>query len=386
MADEPHRDVHLERALRVLARVPLVDGHNDLPCAIREWPDAPGDVRAYDLRARTPGRTDLERLRRGRVGAQFWAVYVPCEHAGSARRFALEQITLAKEVFATYPEHLEEATTAAEVERVFRAGRIACLLGLEGGHAIEGSLDVLRSYHRLGVRYLTLTHNCSTDWADAGYDEPRHGGLSPFGVEVVREMNRLGMMVDLAHTSADTMRRALDVTASPVIWSHAGARALVDHPRNVPDDVLRRLPANGGVVMVTFVPAFVGARHHGWDAQETERRRALENEHGSGHSDVAHSLEEWRRKNPEPRASLSEVADHVEHVRAVAGIDHVGVGSDFDGSSRVVEGLEDVSTFPALFAELARRGWSDGELAKLAGENILRVMSAAEATAASVRG
>ena len=374
-------DPHLERALRVLERVPLVDGHNDLPCAIREWVDAPGDVRAYDLRARTPGRTDLERLRQGRVGAQFWAVYIPCDHEGGAQRLALDQIALAKEIFATYPERLEEAVTAADVERIFRAGRIASLLGLEGGHAIENSLETLRAYHRLGVRYLTLTHNCSTDWADAAYDAPRHGGLSLFGVEVVREMNRLGMLVDLSHTSPDTMRMALDVTAAPVIWSHAGARALVDHPRNVPDEALRRLPDNGGVVMITFVPAFVGLRHHAWDARETAQRHALEREHGSAAARVAHGLEAWRRRNPEPSARLTEVADHVEHVRAVAGIDHVGIGSDFDGSSRVVEGLEDVSTFPALFAELARRGWTEEELAKLAGENILRVMRAAERVA-----
>jgi membrane dipeptidase len=381
---DPDLDRHLDRARRVLERVPLIDGHNDLPCAIREWPDAPGDVRAYDLRSRTPGRTDLERLGRGMVGAQFWAIYVPCESEAPAQ-VALEQIALAKEVFATYPDRLEEAVGAADVERVFRAGRIACLLGVEGGHAIEDSLDVLRRYFELGVRYLTLTHNCSTEWADAGLDEPRHGGLSGFGVEVVREMNRLGMMVDLSHTSADVMRQALDVSEAPVIWSHASARALVDHPRNVPDDVLRRLPENGGIVMITFVPAFVGGRHHGWDVLETEHRWALEAAHGSGDPKVARGLEEWRRKNPEPQSSLSEVADHVEHVRDVAGIDHVGIGSDFDGSSRVVEGLEDVSTFPALFAELARRGWGDAELAKLAGENMLRVMRATAATGARLR-
>ena len=378
-------DPYLDRARRVLARVPLVDGHNDLPCAIREWPDAPGDVRAYDLRARTPGRTDLERLRRGMVGAQFWAIYVPCESA-APRQVALEQIALAKAVFATYPEQLEETTDAADVERIFRAGRIACLLGLEGGHAIEASLEVLRNYFELGVRYLTLTHNCTTEWADAGWDEPRHGGLSRFGVEVVREMNRLGMMVDLSHTSADVMRQTIDVSDAPVIWSHACARALVDHPRNVPDDVLRRLPTNGGIVMITFVPAFVGARHHGWDTSETERRQTLEATHGSGDVQVARGLEEWRRLNPEPQASLAEVADHVEHVRDMAGIDHVGIGSDFDGSTRVVEGLEDVSTFPDLFAELARRGWDEEELAKLAGENMLRVMRAVAATGARLRG
>jgi membrane dipeptidase len=377
-------DPHLARARAVLARVPLVDGHNDLPCAIREWPDAPGDVRAYDLRARTPGRTDLGRLRRGMVGAQFWAVYVPCDEP-APRRLALEQIALAKEIFATYPEAFEEATSAADVERIFGSGRIACLLGVEGGHAIESSLALLERLFEQGVRYLTLTHNCTTDWADAGYDEPRHGGLSPFGIEVVRTMNRLGMLVDLSHTAVATMHAALDASQAPVIWSHACARALVDHPRNVPDEVLRRLPANGGVVMLTFVPAFVGAHHHGWDARETEQRRELEAAHGPGDPEVVRGLELWRRRNPEPHASLAEVADHVEHVRAVAGIDHVGIGSDFDGSTRVVEGLEDVSTFPALFAELARRGWNDEELAKLAGKNILRAMRAAEATAARLQ-
>ena len=375
-------DPHLERARRLLARVPLIDGHNDLPCTIHEWPEAPGDVRAYDLRARAPGRTDLDRLARGMVGGQFWAAYVPCDLPPGARRFALAQIALAHELFAAYPERFEQARTADDIERVHRAGRIACLIGVEGGHAIEGSLDALRSFHDLGVRYLTLTHNCTNELADAAYDDPRHGGLSPLGVEVVREMNRLGMLVDLAHTSTQAMHAALDASEAPVIWSHACARALVDHPRNVPDDVIRRLPRNGGIVMITFVPAFAGRIHHGWDTHETEERLALEARHGRGAVEVARGLEAWRGRNPEPGATVAEVADHVEHVRAVAGGDHVGIGSDFEGSSRVVEGLEDVSTFPALFAELARRGWSDDELERLAGGNILRVMRAAEAVAA----
>jgi membrane dipeptidase len=363
---------HVEAARRVLARAPLIDGHNDLVWVIRE---RGGDALAYDLRRLTEGRTDLPRLREGMVGGQFWALYVPCgpDHRGARRAFQAE-IALARQVFALYSDRLAEAFTADQVMDALGRGRIACLLGIEGGQALEGSLDALREFRALGVRYVTLTHNCTTDWADSALDAPRHGGLSRFGVEVVREMNRLGMLVDLSHTSPEAMHAALDTSEAPVVWSHAGARALVDHPRNVPDDALARLPQNGGVAMVTFVPAFVSARHLEWDGLESHARGGLAEE----------ELHAWREENPMPIATLADVADHIEHVRRVAGVDHVGIGSDFDGFTRTTEGLEDVSCFPALLAELARRGWGDEDLAKLAGGNILRVMRAAEGVAASL--
>lgn len=376
------QDVHLETARRVLASTPLIDGHNDLPWAIRQWDDAPRDVRAYDLRRRTPGHTDLARLSEGMVGGQFWSVYIPCDAvAEGAAKVQLEQIAIAQEIFDTYPDAFEEAYDASDVNRVFGAGRIASLMGMEGGHAIENSLGALRAFYEMGVRYMTLTHNCTNDWADAATDAARHGGLSPFGVDVVREMNRMGMMVDLSHTSPQTMHDALDVVEAPVMWSHASARGVVDHPRNVPDDVLRRLPGNGGVVMVTFVPAFVGRAHSAWDARENAMRAELEDRYGADDARVGRELEAWRAENPLPPATLAEVADHIERIRDVAGIDHVGIGGDFDGISRVVEGLEDVTTYPALFAELSRRGWSESDLAKLAGENILRVMRETERVA-----
>jgi membrane dipeptidase len=357
---------HVEAARRVLARAPLIDGHNDLVWVVRE---RGGDAGAYDLRRLTSGRTDLPRLREGMVGGQFWAVYVPCgpDQTGAKRSF-LAEIALAKAIFAAYPERFAEAFTADEVVNAFERGRIACLIGLEGGQALEGSLASLRELRALGVRYITLTHNCTTDWADSALDEPRHGGLSPFGVDVVREMNRLGMLVDLSHTSPETMHAALDVSEAPVVWSHAAARALVDHPRNVPDDALARLRDNGGVAMVTFVPGFVSSRHLEWDVLETDARGGLAEE----------ELHAWREENPMPVATLADVADHIEHIRSVAGVDHVGLGSDFDGFSRTTEGLEDVSCFPALLAELARRGWDDRALTQLAGGNILRVMREAE--------
>jgi membrane dipeptidase len=336
---------HLDIARRVLSTTPLIDGHNDLPWAIRESETAPHDVDApeHDLRARTPFMTDIPRLREGMVGGQFWSVYTPFEsEAEGAAKVQLEQIDIALQFIRKYPEAFELARTASDVERIFGEGRIASMLGMEGGHAIENSLGSLRAFFALGVRYMTLTHNGTLDWADAANDEHRHGGLTEFGREVVREMNRMGMLVDLSHTSPETMNDALDVAEAPVIWSHADARGVRDHPRSVPDQLLRRLPDNGGVVMVTFVPSFL-----------------TENE----------------------EATIADVADHIEHIAALAGVDHVGIGSDFDGITSTPVGLEDVSTFPAVFAELSRRGWSEEDLAKLAGENILRVMRESEAVA-----
>jgi len=330
---------------RVLDRSPLIDGHNDLPWAIRNSELAPHDVEApgHDLRGTTPFHTDLARLQSGRVGGQFWSVYIPYEAVQEgAAKVQLEQIDIAKQVIDKYPEALQLATSASDVEAAFGEGRIASMLGMEGGHAIENSLGALRGFYDMGVRYMTLTHNGTLDWADACCDEARHGGLTDFGREVVREMNRMGMLVDISHTSPETMNDVLDVAEAPVIWSHASARGVHDHPRNVPDQVLRRLPQNGGVVMVTFVPGFLTSREE---------------------------------------ATIGDVADHIEHVAALAGVDHVGIGSDFDGIDSTPVGLEDVSTFPALFEELVRRGWSEDELAKLAGENVLRAWREAETVA-----
>jgi len=333
-------------ARRVLSTTPLIDGHNDLPWVIRNA-DSPRDVGAYDLRTTTSGHTDIARLRAGMVGAQFWSIYVPIDAVEEgAARVQLEQIDIANRIFDLYPDVFEPAFTASDVERAFGAGRIGSLMGMEGGHAIENSLGALRAFFQAGARYMTLTHSDNTDWADSATGLPIHDGLTRFGVEVVREMNRMGMLVDLSHVAPSTMHDALDVVEAPVIFSHSSAKAVTDHPRNVPDDVLERLPANGGVVMVTFVPSFVSA---------------------------------------DGEATLTDVADHIEHVRRVAGVEHVGIGSDFDGISSVPAGLEDVSTFPALFAELSRRGWTEGELHLLAGENLLRVMREAEAAARRIQ-
>ncbi len=376
----------IERARRVLRSTPLVDGHNDLPWAIRESSKAPHDVDAYDLRKTTPGHTDLARLARGMVGAQFWSVYTPGEYADSGyARVQLEQIDIVRQLLAKYPDKLRLALTSSDIRRDFRENVIGSLLGLEGGHAIENSLGALRAYYDLGVRYMTLTHNVTLDWADAAMDSARHGGLTPFGEEVVREMNRLGMIVDLAHVSPGTMSDALDVSQAPVIFSHSGARALVEVPRNVPDSILRRLPKNGGVVMVPFVPSFVSPEIAAYEREASAVAEKARAEHPGDTASQQAQLRAWHDAHPAPRATLAQVADQIEHIRDVAGIDHVGIGSDFDGITDVVVGLEDVSKFPALFAELARRGWSDGDLKKLAGENLLHAFARAEAVSARLR-
>ena len=378
-------DPALDRARKLLRSVPLIDGHNDLAWEIRESKTAPMDVAAYDLRTRTPGHTDLERLKAGQVGAQFWSIYVPGEVKDSGyARIQLEQFDIARRFIARYPERLALALTAADIEREFKRGRVASLLGMEGGHVIENSLGTLRSYYDLGARYMTLTHNVTLDWADAALDSTRHDGLTDFGREVVREMNRLGMLVDLSHVSPATMSDALDVTQAPVIFSHSSARALTEHPRNVPDSILQRLPKNGGVVMVTFVPAFVSNEVAQYEKRETEENKRISAEVADT-AEVSRRMEQWSAANPRPQATLAQVADHIEHVRKVAGVDHVGLGSDFDGITNVPVGLEDVSTFPQLFAELIRRGWSDDDLRKLAGRNVLRVLQEAERTSERLR-
>lgn len=391
-------DPYLERAKAVLRTTPLVDGHNDLPWRIREDTLHANDLEAYDLRTRTPGMTDLERMKTGMVGAQFWSVYLPGEPDASDykrngkvssvpgyARVQLEQIELARRMIAKYPERLVFATSTADVRRAFAAHKVGSLIGLEGGHAIENSLEVLRSYYDLGARYLTLTHNVTLDWVDAALDSARHGGLTPFGKEVVREMNRLGMLCDLAHVSPSVMSNVLDVSVAPVIFSHSGARALVDHPRNVPDSILRRVPSNGGVVMVPFVNSFVSRAVFNDDAEINRVTADLRRRFPGDTVGQRREFAAWRQAHPRPKATIADVADHIDYVRKIAGVDHVGIGSDFDGITENVVGLEDVSTFPALFAELARRGWSDADLRKLAGENVLRAFKQAEVVSARLR-
>jgi membrane dipeptidase len=378
-------DPALEHARKLLRSTPLIDGHNDLPWEIRTSKTAPRDVAAYDLRTTTPKHTDLARLKQGEVGAQFWSIYIPGEVKDSGyARIQLEQFDIARRMIQRYPDRLVPALTASDIEQAFKRHRIASLLGMEGGHAIENSLGALRSYYTLGARYMTLTHNVTLDWADAGLDTARHGGLTSFGREVVREMNRLGMLVDLSHVSPGVMSNALDVAEAPVIFSHSSARALVEHPRNVPDSILARLPKNGGVVMVTFVPAFVSQEVADWEKQAEDGKKALEAT-VSDSVERQRRIDQWMSEHPRPDATLRQVADHIEHVRDIAGVDHVGIGSDFDGIEFGPIGLEDTSKFPDLFAELIRRGWSDADLRKLAGQNLLRVLRTAELVAARLQ-
>jgi membrane dipeptidase len=376
----------LARARKILASTPLIDGHNDLAWAIREDSVAPRDVKAYDLRARTRGHTDLDRLKKGMVGAQFWSIYVPGEAKDSGyARIQLEQFDIARRFIEMYPDRLELALSSKDVRSAFKRGRIASFLGMEGGHAIENSLGALRAYYALGARYMTLTHNVTLDWADAALDSAKHDGLTEFGKEVVREMNRLGMLVDLSHVSPAVMSDALDVTEAPVIFSHSNARALVDVPRNVPDSILKRLSANGGVIMLTFVPGFSSKEFRNHDQQHTEAVRQIRARPGIDSATISNEIRAWEASHPAPIPTLSMVADQIEYARRVAGVDHIGLGGDFDGISVTIKGLEDVSTYPALFAELAHRGWSDDDMKKLAGENVLRVLAKAEEVAARLQ-
>jgi membrane dipeptidase len=385
-AQSPADDRYLARAKRVLRETPLIDGHNDLPWRIREDSIARGRVDAYDLRRHTPGHTDLDRLKKGMIGAQFWSVYTPGDWRDSGyARVQLEQIDIARRMIAKYPDRLALALSAGDIRRDFKQGKIGSLLGLEGGHAIQNSLGALRAYYDLGARYMTLTHNVTLDWADAALDSAKHDGLTAFGDSVVREMNRLGMLVDLSHVSPATMSDALNVTQAPVIFSHSAARALVDVPRNVPDSILRRVTVNGGIVMVPFVTGFVSPAVLLYDQSTRPVMKDLQAKYGNDTAAITRDINQWRAAHPEPRATLSQVADQIEYVRKIAGVDHVGIGGDFDGITEVVQGLEDVSTYPALFAELARRGWSDSDLRKLAGENFLRVFAQAEAVSRRLR-
>ena len=372
-----------DRIRALLAEHPVVDGHNDLPWEARERV-------GYDwsrLDIATPGQpthTDLPRLRAGGVGAQFWSVFVPATlQGGAAVAATLEQIDGVRTMTSVYAGDLELATCVADVERARRHGRIASLMGAEGGHSIDSSLGTLRMLFALGVRYLTLTHNDNVPWADSATDVPVLGGLSPFGREVVREMNRLGMLVDLSHVSADTMRDALDTTEAPVVFSHSSARAVCDHPRNVPDDVLARLAGNGGLCMVTFVPTFVSpaVREWGLEALDAATEAGVDVDDDDAFDAFA---AERRRRLPLPTATLEDVVVHCEHVREVAGVEHIGLGGDYDGVDVLPDGLEDVSGYPRLLAALADRGWSDADLARLAGGNALRVLGAAEERAREI--
>lgn len=387
------------RVTHVLKQTPLIDGHNDLPWEIRER--FKSQLTAIDLKSDTskltlppdsaPLMTDIPRLHAGGVGGQFWSVWVPVNIKGpEAVQTTIEQIDLVKRMAARYPADLEMALTAADVRRIHHAGKIACMIGIEGGHQINNSLAVLRQMYDLGARYMTLTHVLATDWADAATDAPLHHGLTPFGVEVVREMNRLGMLVDLSHVSPETMQAALAASAAPVIFSHSSARAVVDHPRNVPDDILALVAKNGGVVMVNFAPGYVSAARAQWEADRAGEQTRYSSPPYAGlyigqPERAKAALEHWDKEHPKPVVTLEQVADHAEHIRQIAGIDHVGLGSDFDGIPDAPRGLDAVNRYPALLVELMRRGWSDSDIAKIAGENVLRVMAEAERVSAKLR-
>jgi membrane dipeptidase len=377
----------LARARALLARYPVVDGHNDLPWALRN--QAGYDLDRLDLAEdqRAQLHTDLARLRAGGVGAQFWSVYVRTDFSGDrAVSATLEQMDCVRALAARYPEDLRLAFTADDMEIARGQGRIASLMGAEGGHSINNSLATLRSLYALGVRYMTLTHNDNLPWADSATDKPVAGGLTRFGEEVVREMNRLGMLVDLSHVSADTMRDALRVTTAPVIFSHSSARAVCDHVRNIPDDVLETLAANGGVAMATFVPKFILPEAIAW-TKSADANMEANGFHALDTTPEAMVVQRaYEAANPRPMATVSTVADHLDHLREVAGVDHIGLGGDYDGTAFTPQGLEDVSGYPNLIAELLTRGWSEADLSKLTWSNAVRVLREAEGVAEQLRG
>ena len=379
------------RVAKVLADTPLIDGHNDLPWELRARVDV--DLRLdqtkLDIasRGKTLLMTDIPRLRAGGVGGQFWSVWTPASITGPAAvQLTIEEIDIVRLMVARYPGTFEMAYTADDIVRIHREGRIASLIGIEGGHQINDSMAALRQMYVLGARYMTLTHTLNTNWADSGTADPKHHGLTPFGKAMIGEMNRLGMLVDLSHVSPETMRQAIATSAAPVMFSHSNARALIDHPRGVPDDVLRLVAKNRGIVMVNFYSSYVSAASARWDADRAaEKARFNAPPYGGlyiGQPERAEAaLAEWEKRHPAPVATLGMVADHIEHIRKVAGIGSVGIGSDFDGVSTTPTGLDGVDKYPALLIELARRGWTDAELAAVAGGNMLRVMREAEAVA-----
>ena len=388
-------DPYAARIARILKDVPLIDGHNDWAESLRE---REGEGRwTIDLtqgldRRPVPYNTDIARLRQGMVGGQFWSAWVsaslpPLEQV----KQTIEEIDLIRDIVARYPQTFELATTAADVRRIHKAGRIASMIGVEGGNQIDNSFSVLRAYRAMGAGYLTLTHSRTIEWADSATDDPKHGGLTPFGEAVVHELNRLGMLVDLSHVNEETMKDALRVTKAPVIFSHSGVRGVDDHPRNVSDEVLKLVAANGGVVMVNFSRSYVTDAYRRWAADEAAEKTRLNAPPFGGlfigqPDKAAAALAEWQRAHPAPRVTLADVADHIDHIAKVAGIDHVGIGSDYDGvDNSLPEGLDSVAAYPALLGEMLRRGWSDADVAKLAGGNVLRVMEQAEKVAASMK-
>lgn len=395
VAQEPPVDLADATANAALEAAPVFDGHNDVPNQLRDR--RANQINSFDFEDTTDtgaghpeGRvlhTDLARLKEGKVGAQFWSVYVPSNSdEPEAVQQVIEQIDVTKRLIARYPQSLRFATTADEVERAMAEGKIASLLGMEGGHSIGSSLGVLRQLHALGARYMTLTHNSNTPWGDAATDNPKHGGLSEFGIDVVREMNRLGMLVDLSHVSEATMIDALDVAKAPVIFSHSGARTVNGHPRNVPDSVLKRLPDNGGIVMVVALPGFLNEERRQWNARREAEAARLKALFQGQPETVKAAMDSWDNAHPEPATMIKHMADHIDHIRNIAGVESIGIGGDFDGMPTGPVGFEDVRGYPALFAELARRGYSQAELEMIANRNALRVMRAAEAYAASVAG
>ena len=372
---------------RIIKSTPLIDGHNDLPEQLREnYKMSVEGLASGGADRAQPLMTDIARLHAGRVGGQFWSVWIPGTVTGDeAIRQTIEQIDIVSRLIAAYPRDLEQAYTADDILRIHKAGKVASLIGVEGGRQIGGSLAALRQFQRLGARYMTLTHNQTTEWADSGTDDPKYDGLSPFGLDVVKEMNRLGMLVDLSHVSPATMKDAIAASRAPVIFSHSSALALNDHPRNVPDDVLRLLPANGGVVMVNWVPSFLSPARRQHDATRAAEEGRLKALIRNDSKKVEAELKGWDQAHPAPAVTVKDVADHIDHVAAVAGHDHVGIGADLDGIPDAPQGLDGVQSYPLLFAELIRRGWSDANLAKLAGGNVLRALRRAEAVAASMR-
>lgn len=384
------REAFLPQAIQVLERVPLIDGHNDLPGQYRRRVDYKfSALDLFDTTQNDDGpmvHTDIPRLREGRVGAQWWSVYATADSSEpEAMQTTIEQIDFVYGMAERYPEHFEIALTADDIERIFADGRIASLIGMEGGHAIANSLGALRMFHRLGARYMTLTHSRTLDWADAAGDFPRHDGLSEFGEEVVREMNRLGMMVDISHVAPATMRDALRVSEAPVMFSHSSALALNGHPRNVPDDILQLTRDNNGIVMVTFVENFVSEDRRQMQAKKAAYQTQLESLYPGMQEAIEREMTRWEAENDMPKSTLEQVADHIDHIRDMIGTNHIGIGSDYDGIQSLPTGLEDVSTLPSLFAELLARGYAEEELEKIAGLNMLRVLRAAEDVSARLR-
>ena len=374
-----------QTAREVLAKSPIIDGHNDTPHQIAALFDR--DFSKFDLAALPADvlaktHTDIKTARAGYLGGQYWSVYVDAalpKHEAVTR--TIQQIDVVRQMMARYPETFSYAATAAEVEAAMKKGKIASLIGMEGGHSIGSSLDFLRQTYALGARYMTLTHSLTTDWADSSTDVPKHDGLSPFGFEVLTEMNQLGMIADISHVSEATMHDVLDKSTAPVLFTHSNARAITPHPRNVPDTVLRRLPQNGGVVMVTFVPGFTSAERRQWEFERSAIAGRAKTEFSGNPVGEKAAVDAWIAANPQPKATLAQVADHIDHIRKVAGVDHIGIGGDFGGVDELPVGLENVSTYPALFAELVRRGYAKADLAKIAQGNVLRVMRGVEKAA-----